>query len=240
MNYRTVKRSSATELVMNAILNTITTGELKPGDRLPAERELTKMFAVGRSTLREAISALVRMGCLEVIQGKGTFLKKDFEPTRPFSMRLSDLQAAANIFDIIELREILECNSVMLAARRADADDVRRLQEILSNMKANVQDIHTFSEHDFEFHVALAKISGNRMIHEMMSWIVRKVHEEYEKFKPKALFQMDDAISTAGEIISCVVRGEEEEAAHWMHNHLNLVTAEVKRMMPDIKWLTDW
>jgi GntR family transcriptional repressor for pyruvate dehydrogenase complex len=236
MNYRMVKRSSATELVMNEILNSIMTGELKPGDRLPPERELTKMFGVGRSTLREATSALVRMGCLEVIQGKGTFLKKDFEPARPFAMSLSDLQAAVNIFDLIEIREILECNGVMLAARRADAGDVRRIKETLSKMKGAVQDIQSFSEYDFEFHVALSKASGNGMIHEMMTWIVRKVHQEYEKFRPKALFQMDEAISTAEEIVSCVVRGQEEEAARWMRDHLNLVTAEVKRMMPDIKW----
>jgi GntR family transcriptional repressor for pyruvate dehydrogenase complex len=236
MNYRTVKRSSATELVMNEILNSISTGELKPGDRLPPERELTKMFGVGRSTLREATSALVRMGCLEVIQGKGTFLKKDFEPTRPFAMGLSDLQAAANIFDLIEIREILECNGVMLAARRANAGDVRRIKETVSKMKGAVQDVQKFSEYDFEFHVALAKASGNAMIYEMMTWIVRKVHEEYEKFRPKALFQMDEAISTAEEIVSSVVRGEEEESARLMRDHLNLVTAEVKRMMPDIKW----
>jgi GntR family transcriptional repressor for pyruvate dehydrogenase complex len=236
MNYRMVKRSSATELVMNEILNSITTGELKPGDRLPPERELTKMFGVGRSTLREATSALVRMGCLEVIQGKGTFLKKDFEPTRPFAMTLSDLQAAASIFDLIEIREILECNGVMLAARRANAGDIRQIKETLSKMKGAVRDIQKFSEYDFEFHVALAKASGNNMIYEMMTWIVRKVHEQYEKFRPKALFQMDEAISTAEAIVSSVVKGEEAESAQLMRDHLNLVTAEVKRMMPDIKW----
>lgn len=236
MNYRMVKRRSTAELVMNEILDTIMTGELKPGDRLPPERELTKMFGVGRSTLREATSALVRMGCLEVIQGKGTFLKKDFEPARPLTMRLSDFQAAANIFDLIEIREILECNGVMLAARRADAKHIHRVKESLLRMKQAANDAQKFLEYDFDFHIALARASGNAMIHEMMTWIVRKVHKEYEKFKPKALFQMDRAVSTAEKIVSCVVTGEEEEAAHLMRDHLNLVTDELKRMMPDINW----
>ena len=236
MNYRAIKRNSASELVMQEILSSITSGELKPGERLPPERELTKMFGVGRSTVREAISALVLMGCLEVIQGRGTFLKKDFQPARPFSMKLSDIQAAANIFDLIEIREILECNAVKLAARRADANHIRRIKEILSKMKVAVHDVQRFSEYDFDFHVTLALTTGNEMIHEMMTWIVQKVHKEYQKFRPKTLFQLNEAIVTAEQIVASVIKGDEEEAARFMRDHLNLVTAELKRMMPDMKW----
>ena len=236
MNYRAIKRNSASELVMQEILSSIVSGELKPGDKLPPERELTKMFGVGRSTVREATSALVLMGCLEVTQGRGTFLKKDFQPARPFSMKLSDIQAAANIFDLIEMREILECNAVKLAARRADANHIRKIKEALSKMKEAVQDIQRFSDCDFDFHVSLARATGNEMIHEMMTWLVQKVHKEYEKFRPKALFQLDEAIVTAEQIVASVIKGDEEKAARFMRDHLNLITTELKRMMPDMKW----
>lgn len=235
MNYRAIKRNSASELVMQEILASIQSGEVKPGDKLPPERELTTMFGVGRSTIREAISALVLMGCLEVIQGRGTFLKKNYRPIQPHSMNLSDIQAAANIYDLIEIREILECNAVKLAARRANANHVRRIKKSLGKMKAAGRDVQEFLECDYNFHVSLARATGNEMMREMMTWIVQKVHKEYEKFIPNALFQMDEAITTAEQIVTSVIKGEEEEAARTMYNHLNLVTEGLKHMMSDMK-----
>lgn len=236
MNFRTIQRRSTSELVMKEILSSITRGELKPGDKLPPERELTKMFGVGRSTIREATSALVLVGCLEVIQGRGTFLRKDFQPDSPFTIELSDIQAAASIIDLVEVREILECNSVKLAARRADAENIRRIQKAISDMKEAVDDTKRFSQHDFDFHIALAESTGNEMIHEMMKRILEKVYKQYEYFRPKALFEVDKAILTAEQIVSSVVKGEEEKAAGFMRDHLNLITTELKRMMPDVKW----
>ena len=73
------------------------------------------------------------------------------------------------------------------------------------------------------------------MMREMMTWIVQKVHKEYEKFIPKTLFQMHEAVITAEQIVTSVIKGEEEAAARSMNDHLNLVTKELKRIMPDMK-----
>ena len=188
MNYRTIQRSTTSELIMNEILESINSGDLKPGDKLPPERELTKMFGVGRSTLREAISALVLVGYLEVIQGRGTFLRKDFQPANLSAMELSDIQTAASIIDLVEVREILECNAVKLAARRAKPDDIRRINDTLAKMKETVDDYKRFSGHDFNFHIALAQATGNNMILEMMKLIVNKVHKQYDRFNRKTAF----------------------------------------------------
>ena len=220
---------------MKEILESIKSGQLKPGDKLPPERELTKMFGVGRSTLREAISALVLVGYLEVVQGRGTFLKNDFQPAKLSALELSDIQTAASIIDLVEVREILECNAVKLAARRAQADDVRLIQEALAKMKETVDDYKGFSENDFNFHIALAQATGNEMILEMMKLIVEKVHKQYDRFKPKTLFQTDKAVYTAEQITSSITHGEEEKAAGFMRDHLNLVTTELKRMIPEAK-----
>ena len=233
MNYRTIQRSSTSELVMKEILESIKSGDLKPGDKLPPERELTKMFGVGRSTLREAISALVLVGYLEVIQGRGTFLKIDFQSVNLSALELSNVQTAASIIDLVEVREILECNAVKLAARRADSDDIRRISEVLARMKETVDDIKRFAEHDFDFHITLAQATRNQMIFEMMKLIVKKVHKQYDRFKPKTLFQADKAVFTAEQIVSSIASGEEEKAAGFMRDHLNLVTTELKRMVPD-------
>ena len=75
MNYKNIQRSSAAGQVIKEILNNIMEGTLQPGEKLPTEREFAEMFRVGRSTIREAVSALAVIGYLEVVQGRGIFLK---------------------------------------------------------------------------------------------------------------------------------------------------------------------
>ena len=197
------------------------------------------MFGVGRSTLREAISALVLVGYLEVVQGRGTFLKKDFQSVKLTGLELSDIHSAVSIIDLLEVREILECNAVRLAARRADANDIDQVKQALIKMKQTVDDRRCFTGHDFDFHIALARASCNEMILEMMKLIVNKVHNQYVRFKHEDLFAPDEAVATAERIVLSVEQGEGDKAAGFMHDHLNLVTTEIKRMVPDAQRIHD-
>lgn len=235
MNYQTIQRRSAAELVMKEILESVRTGELKPGDKLPPEKELTKMFGVGRSTLREAISALVLVECLEVRQGRGTFLRQDFELHAPYDLAVSDIQAAANIYDLLETREILECSAVQLAAERANKAKIRVMKKALAGMQQAAGDVQAFVSQDFDFHISIARSTGNEMIPQVMHWILKRVYKEYQEFSPKALFEFERAILTAEQILSCVVKREGEKAAYLMRDHLNLVVTELKRVVPDVK-----
>lgn len=235
MRYKTVKRNSTPELVMKQILHSIESGQFKPGDKLPTEHQLIEMFGVGRSTIREATSTLSMLGYLRSVQGKGCFVREDLDPVKATGLALQNVQAATNIIDLVEVREILECNAVQLAARRADAKDIERIQNALLQMKKNRSSLKRFIDHDFEFHIALARASQNQLILEMMRRIVEKVHEEYDKFRPNALFQRDKAVLTADQIVKYVAKGEGEKAASAMQKHLNLVTTEIKRKLPDLK-----
>ena len=235
MAYRSIQKSSTPELVMREILASIESGQLKPGDKLPTERELSKMFGVGRSTIREATSALTLLGYLKVIQGKGTYLKSDLQLDSSSGFDLSNIQAAANIVDLVEVREILECQSVRLAADRAESEDIRRIQRAVSEMKETTNDLSRFIKHDAEFHMSLARATGNQMIQEMMKHIVENVHSEYEKFMPEALFRLDHAAGTAEEILSCVAGGDGDRASELMADHLKLVKTRLKQLIPDVK-----
>ena len=220
---------------MEQILKSIESGQLKPGDKLPTEQQLIEMFGVGRYTIREATSTLATLGYLRRIQGKGCFVREDLDPVKATGLALQNLQAATNIIDLVEVREILECNTVRLAAQRADADDIDRIKSAYSKMKQSQKNLSRFIEHDFEFHIALARSTGNQLILEMMKRIVEKVHNEYDKFRPNELFQRDRAIRSAGQIVESVANGDGEEASVLMQAHLNLVTAEIKRRLPDVK-----
>ena len=83
MVFEAVRRNTAPEMVVEQILHKISTGELPPGTRLPAQRDLAVSFGVGRSSIREALNALAVMGYLDVQQGRGTFIAEEFPaPTR--------------------------------------------------------------------------------------------------------------------------------------------------------------
>ena len=235
MAYKTVKRNSTPELVMKQILGSIESGQFKPGDKLPTEQQLIEMFGVGRSTIREATSTLSMLGYLHSIQGKGCFVREDLDPVKATGLALQDMQAATNISDLVEVREILECNAVRLAARRAESKDLNRIRKALLKMKETRSDLQRFIDHDFQFHIAVARASQNQLILELMKRIVEKVHKEYDKFRPNDLFRRDEAVLTADQIVQSVAAGEGEKAASAMQKHLNLVTTEIKRKLPDLK-----
>ena len=220
---------------MKQILGSIESGQFKPGDKLPTEQQLIEMFGVGRSTIREATSTLSMLGYLQSIQGKGCFVREDLDPVKATGLALQDMQAATNIIDLVEVREILECNAVRLAARRAEPKDLKRIQKALLKMKETRSDLKRFIDHDFQFHIAVARASQNQLILELMKRIVQKVHKEYDKFRPNDLFRRDKAVRTADQIVQLVAAGEGEKAASVMQKHLNLVTTEIKRKLPDLK-----
>jgi GntR family transcriptional repressor for pyruvate dehydrogenase complex len=242
VKFKTIQKSSAPEIIINEIIQHIKSGELKPGNNLPTERDMSQMFGVGRSSIREAIKALVLSGYLESSQGKGTFIKKDL-PVNDLTLtnlqhalaaELTNLQhalAAEQILELMELREILECNAVKLAAERASSEDIRRMHEALERMQACKADIKKFYDPDFDFHVAIAEATHNEMICETMKQIVKKSHEYYEKFMPDRLCPPQQAILTAGQIVACIEDGEAEKASRCMKAHLDLVGIELQRVV---------
>jgi DNA-binding FadR family transcriptional regulator len=131
----------------------------------------------------------------------------------------------------MELREILECNAVKLAAERAGSEDIRRMHEALERMQACKADIKKFYDPDFDFHVAIAEATHNEMICETMKQIVEKSHEYYEKFMPDRLCPPQQAILTARQIVACIEDGDAEKASRCMKEHLGLVEVELKRVV---------
>jgi GntR family transcriptional repressor for pyruvate dehydrogenase complex len=231
MKFKTIQKSSTPEIIINEIIQHVKSGELKPGSKLPTERDMSQMFGVGRSSIREAIKGLAMAGYLESSQGKGTFIRKDMPVNDLTLTNLRHALAAEQIIELMELREILECNAVKLAAERASSEDIRRINEALERMQACKADIKKFYDPDFDFHVAIAEATHNEMICHMMKQVVDKSHEYYEKFMPDRLCPPEQAISTARQIVSCIENGEAEKASRCMKAHLDLVEIELQRVV---------
>ena len=231
---QSIQKSSTPELVVREILSSIKSGEMQPGEKLPPERELAKILGVGRSSIREAISAMVLVGYFDVTQGKGIYLKKDIPTPYVFSSRLSEVLEGFWIFDLIETREILECNIVQLAAQRAGTKDISKLKNLINDMENYSDGINNFYDADFKFHIALAEATANEVLPELLKLLVEKAHNHYSRFLPDTLCRPTLAIQTSKEIVQAIQEHDVEKAMLKMREHLSIVQTELKRIMPEV------
>lgn len=168
---RPVSKSSISDEIVNQIMGLIAKGDLKPGQRLPSERELCVRFGTGRSSLREALRCLSIVGVLNARVGEGTSvaLNGDKFLGKIFEWRLITEQH--DIQNLAEVRVGLEGLAAANAARSGSEEDLRALEILLEKMRASQEDHKRFSALDVEFHIAIAEASGNRLLIDMISMI---------------------------------------------------------------------
>jgi GntR family transcriptional repressor for pyruvate dehydrogenase complex len=223
MPFKAVEKSTASRMVVEQILDSLKTGEFRTGEKLPSQMDLADMFRVGRSSVREAIKALDTMGYLEVIQGKGTFFKKDISSD---DITLSDLKTvldSVNFSDLMKARVILECNAVELAAASADPIHIHGLQEAVKKLQESEEERGKFIKIDLAFHLALAEATNNIVIYEMMKLLLEKVHNHHIVFFGISSEMRQETIVTANQILSYIIKKEGKKGAACMRRHLNII-----------------
>ncbi len=164
-----IHRRQITTAVIDRILSMIAEGYWKPGEALPAQRELAKSLGVGMSTLREALQALQTMGVLEMRHGEGTFVA---DSSNGIYERLIDISLASGEMDmqsLFEAREILETGIAYHAARRATEEQIQRLFEILGVERKQIESGHgeNLFDLDFDFHRLIAEMARNKFLEQV-------------------------------------------------------------------------
>lgn len=158
MVFTRIENQKAYMLIVDQIEQLINAGELKVGERLPSERTMSKQFGVGRSTIREAITALDIMGLLEVRSGVGTFVRSDQK------IKSNELDNTFSPTDLFEARLYIEPEIARLAAIKAEEDDLKALESNLNRMETlEEDDLYTFEEEDKVFHMLIARASHNEV-----------------------------------------------------------------------------
>ena len=233
MAFETIKKSSAPEMVAEQIIARIAHGELSPGSRLPSQRDLAQMLGVGRSSVREAINALVVMGYLEPQQGRGTFIKAVLPDANGGLEKLNAAFAAGSIFDLMEARELLECRSAALAAERADPGQIRMLKRVSANVEASDEAYAAFLEADIRFHTAVADAAGNVVLCELTKLVLEKVVAHHKQLKTALLpaSYREVSIRTAERVVDAIEAGDGAAAARWMARHLGAIRDELKHII---------
>jgi len=233
VNFKTIRKSSAPEMVAEQILGQIKSGELAPGDRLPPQRELASLLGVGRSSVREAINALAVMGYLDVAQGRGTYIARDLPDAATALFQFDAALKAGTILDLMDVRELLECRSARLAAERAGDKGIHSLEKVVQGMRAAAEDYASFLEADMQFHRALAEASENQILCELTRLILDKVVAHHLQLRTTRLSAgyRKVSIETAAKILEAVATGDAAAAAHWTGRHLNAIKGELKDIL---------
>ncbi|ABG05506.1 transcriptional regulator, GntR family [Rubrobacter xylanophilus DSM 9941] len=159
-------RRALGERVISQIADAVIRGELRPGQRLPTERELAEQFGVSRTVVRDAIKTLSGRGMLRVRQGSGIFVSTSEERLEQ-ELALLPLEGAG-LRDLFEVRKVLEAQAAEWAAQRRSSHHVERLAQILREARGHREDPAALSERDARFHVAVAESSQNLVLVRVM------------------------------------------------------------------------
>jgi GntR family transcriptional regulator, transcriptional repressor for pyruvate dehydrogenase complex len=153
-----VQSQTAFEETLERLGTAIKLGLLQPGERLPAERELGRQLGISRSTLRQALTALVQSGHLRATRGRsgGTFVAESPPPAAEPSAEL-----LAGWRDACDQRLGVELAVAVLAAERADEAALAPLGECVSAMDETLEDFADFRQADVRWHIGLAEAAGS-------------------------------------------------------------------------------
>jgi DNA-binding FadR family transcriptional regulator len=204
------------------IKDEIELGMLKPGDKLPSERELVKKLSVSRSSVREAIKYLSTMEYLESFKRKGTFVSKKYIENKYANAQLNNILKFAPIFDLMEVRMFLEEQFIVLAVKRATDSDIEKLNKVLDKIKKE-NDNTDFLKADLEFHLTLAESTHNVVIVELMKVIIKRIYDNAEAFIESSSKTREITINTFTEIVLQIEMRNVGTAELLYHNHIHLV-----------------
>lgn len=178
-----VETKRACEVIYEQVKDKIVSGELKPGDRLPSERNMMDLFQRSRPTIREALRMLERSGYIRTIAGSNGAIvmlpnEKNMEQSIEDALQIGQVSLA----EMSEYRLISEGAAAVWAAERSSEEDIEALKSCLESMEAVIDDYNAFIDLDARFHALITKAAKNR-VSEMMNITLSKLNRSFIKAK---------------------------------------------------------
>ncbi len=211
---------------MNQIRSLIEDGHYKPGDRLPAERQLAEELAVSRPSVRQALGGLQALGLIRVKAGGGAFVAG---PADDFAELL--LSREDNPLEILEARLAMEPSIAELAARKRTSSDLHRLRQMLEDMAMELDEGRHPVDGDREFHLAIAQAAHNDALYVSMSRIVGQMSGSiWREVKKKGLSGEGLALKyheQHSRLYEAIKKGDERRARAVMRAHLQGITVDL-------------
>lgn len=220
-HFETISIKKPTDLIIEQIKALISTGVLKPGERLPSERALSEKLNIGRGYIREAIKKMELYGILETRPQSGTFVAslgvKALEGliSNVLNLKKDDFHS------LIETRSILEIHAAALAAERlTDA----HLEDLINTHQAFEKQINSGEdgiEFDLLFHLKISEFAQNSVMHSIISILTPDIIKTSNLHKACEDGRSQIAIQEHTNILNALIQRDPEKASQAMKAHLN-------------------
>lgn len=214
--------------VVNHIRTMIEDGRLKPGDKIPPEREFARMLKISRASLRTGIGYLAAMGVMKVRHGVGTFVADGPPEIGKASLGLMGALHGFQSWQMFEARLLLESNMAALAAERGKEEHLTVLAEEVAEMYATVDEPDEYLIHDIRFHRTIAQASGNPILAALMETVTSALYEERRKTAEHAR-NLKESADVHREIYRAIRSKNGPEARRLMDQHLRHAQSEQDR-----------
>ena len=224
-----VDRRRTYDLVADRLLDMIAAGGHAPGTALPTERELAAAFAVGRSSVREALRMLESQGVIVAASGTSFVVADAARPLRRSLHVVMSLRQAPPLRELFELRRIVECEAAALAAERHRGEHLDRMDATVEEMVAGLAEnrADAFIDADIRFHLAVSEATGNGLLAETMEAI-----RDVLRTALAAIFEVPGsagrAIDEHRAIRTAIAAGDADEARRATRAHLDRVEADAR------------
>jgi GntR family transcriptional regulator, transcriptional repressor for pyruvate dehydrogenase complex len=219
LGVRQVRKTKVYHEIVDQIRELIAAGRIKPGDRLPPERELAELFKASRNSVRDAIRVLEQMGLIESRQGDGTYVRSVSAEDLAEPLALMLLQSRTQMRELWEVRRVLEPALAEFAAARITDEELEELDAILEAQGRKVEAGYIALEEDTAFHNGIAQAARNTVMLRALDTLVDLLRQSRER----SLQQHDrPAYSLAGHrrILGALHRRDPDAARSEMLRHL--------------------
>lgn len=215
------KKLGTTARLFEEMLQLIEGGTWEVGSSIPSERTLMQQFGVSRIAIREALSMMRALGVLDISHGKSTTVRKMNTETlaKLFPLMLS-MEGEQSLIHVFEVRCALELQTARLAAQRRTSEDLNRLSVLVERFDSFDTDTPESIESDHQFHVQIAKATGNPLF-----WVLLNVLGAYVKYSQRESGKHDPeqhrrASKAHHEIFQAITERDPTRASECMERHL--------------------
>lgn len=226
-----IKRISVTTQVIDSIRESILQGSYPVGSKLPPEVKLCEMLSVSRSTVREAMRSLQAEGYVELISGKGAFVKDnqghDYDAIRSWF-----IEVAPTLKDTTEVREALETLQVRMAIKRGSNEELEVLQQIHEQFieENKVSNVTALAELDEQFHTQICRMAHNPLLLKINQLMAMEL-KRYRLMSISVKTSSDNTIREHELIIKAIEERDNQKAAAYMLAHLGSSLADINKVL---------
>jgi len=227
-----IEKKKISEDVFLQIKGMIKAGTFKPGEKLPTEFELTEMFGVSRTPLREALSILEASGMIKSRQGGGNVVQS-VSIVSLMEESILEMIDIDQVLHLLEVRIILESESAALAAIRRQEEDLQRIEQVLDALRQSVEAEEAVGhEQDIRFHQAIIKAAHNPVLKKTMKGIGSLYYNSvrFSLKKNVGFYEKKQQVLKEHEMIATAIKSQDSESARQaMLKHLHNARSKLEK-----------